>query len=138
LLSLNAKLVNFEGLFGEENCLPYGINREFLGGSFYDRFRPSFDGVLEPTGPDEAWQLTTNGAIPNPDGSVAITARYSIYIERNEALLSMTLPIIDNTESITTARAFLVPEPTCASLAFLAMTWTMAFRLRPSFAILNR
>lgn len=58
LLSLDAHLTNFEGLFDDGLWLPFGLDHEFLGpGRRYDRYRPPFDGVYEPAeyrplGPD--------------------------------------------------------------------------------------
>ena len=49
LLTVEARLVGNEGLFGEGLWLPYGVERDFLpAGTFYDSYRPPITGVYAP------------------------------------------------------------------------------------------
>lgn len=85
------------------------------------------------TAPADSWLLTFNSRIAgltNPNGTIAIVASFNIYFEDDQALLTYNLPIIDNTQSITAARAFLTPEPASISLTCFAMCWMFALRRR--------
>jgi hypothetical protein len=171
LISLDARLVDSEGLFGSGLWQPYGSERDFLVAEpRYDRFRPPFEGELAPAdyrplGPDtlanthsqmftgvslvnipapvgswllqdvgfepapaDSWSLIFNGQIPHPDGRiVSLVSPYDIYFEGTEAFLTYTIPIMDAWQTISAARATLIPEPSGLCLLLLGL-WALCQR----------
>lgn len=87
------------------------------------------NGFFETAGED-SWVLFSDGSIRVGDSFVR-TSSYIVYLEGTEAFLSITLPVTDDTPSIASAPATLIPEP--RSLVLLSAVLICTFACRGCF-----
>lgn len=129
LVSLNGELTDYFNILSSptDPILQPSVPPAHWGiiPAYASYFDPPFDGSLEVAG--SSLIFSSSGWKPTPDGQGFLIAPVTkITMQGNEATFDMTVPIMDYSIIVTSARAILIPEPASIGLAMIGILFVFA------------